>query len=516
MNAIKKFWRLTQINFTLMRHGLDDVVLSIPMFSSIRFVSWFNPWNWHTNKKRTRGVRVRTAFEELGPIFVKFGQALSTRRDLIPDDIADELAKLQDRVPPFSGAQARIILEKIFQKPLHTLFLEFDETPLASASIAQVHAGRLLDGTEVAIKILRPQVKKLIRRDLALMHTFANFSERYWQDAKRLKPKTLVMDFEKILLGELDLQQEAANATTLKRNAKHSNILYIPQVYWDYTRTEVMTLERIHGIPIAQIKTLKQKKVNLKKLAERGIEIFFTQAFNDCFFHADMHPGNIFVDATDPENPRYLLLDFGIVGTLNTFDRRYLAENLLAFFQRDYYSVAKLHVKSGWVPADTCIADFETAIRTVCEPLFDRPLKDISCAQILLRLFQTAQHFHMNLQPQLVLLQKTLLSVEGLGRQLYPELDLWQTVKPCLEKWLKQQTSARTAFKKLRDQLPGWMEKLPDLPDMMYEILYQLQNNKPTPVATIQPIPQPKHRIWYFVAGIIVGLTFIFIYTVLF
>ena len=445
MNLIKKTWRLIQINFILIRYGMDDVLLSMPVFAPIRFMSFLNPWNWRANQKQTRGIRVREAFEELGPIFVKFGQALSTRRDLLPDDIADELAKLQDRVPPFSGAKARRILERIFQQPLQLLFLEFDETPLASASVAQVHAARLRDGTEVAVKILRPKIKKMIRSDLALMHTFAGFAERYWRDGRRLKPKTLVMDFEKTLLGELDLQQEAANAATLKRHLQHSTVVYIPKVYWEYTRTEVMTLERIYGIPIAQIKTLQAKKVNLKKLAERGIETFFTQVFRDCFFHADMHPGNIFVDATDPENPRYLLLDFGIMGTLNTSDRRYLAENLMAFFKRDYYRVAELHVKSGWVPADTRIEDFETAIRTVCEPLFDRPLKDISCAQVLLRLFQTAQRFHMNLQPQLVLLQKTLLNVEGLGRQLYPELDFWETVKPCLEEWLKEQTSISTA-----------------------------------------------------------------------
>lgn len=506
MNLIKKGWRLIQINFILMRHGLDDVVLSMPSLAKARFIRFFNPWNWRSNNMQTRGIRVRKAFEQLGPIFVKFGQVLSTRRDLLPDDIVDELAKLQDSVPSFSGTQARYILEKIFQQPINTLFLEFDETPLASASIAQVHAARLPDGTAVVVKILRPQIKKMIQRDLALMHTFAGFAERYWRDGRRLKPKTLVRNFEKTLLGELDLQQEAANATTLKRHFQHSTILYIPKIYWDYTRTEVMTLERIDGIPIGQIETLAQKKVDLKKLAERGIELFFTQVFRDCFFHADMHPGNIFVDVTHPEDPRYILLDFGIMGTLNTSDRRYLAENLMAFFERDYYRVAQLHVQSGWVPASTSIEDFETAIRTVCEPLFDRPLKDISCAQILLRLFQTAQRFHMNLQPQLVLLQKTLLNIEGLGRQLYPELDFWETVKPCLKKWLKQQTSVRTTLSKLRHQLPYWIEKLPDLPEMMYEALYRLQTHPSTPTTSIQITPQPKHGIWHFIAGAMVGI----------
>ena len=495
-----------QINFILIRHGLDDVVLSIPLFSPIRFIRFLNPWNWYATRKQPRGVRIREAFEELGPIFVKFGQALSTRRDLLPDDVADELAKLQDRVPPFSGVKARSILEKIFQQPLNTLFIEFDETPLASASIAQVHAARLTDGTAVAIKILRPQIKKIIRRDLSLMHTAANFAERYWREGRNLKPKTLVLDFERTLLGELDLQQEAANATTLKRYAQHSNILYIPKIYWDYTRTEVMTLELIHGISISQMDTLKQKKVNLKKLAERGIEIFFTQVFRDCFFHADMHPGNIFVDATHPETPRYILLDFGIVGTLNISDRRYLAENLMAFFERDYYRVAELHIKSGWIPANTRVEDFETAIRTVCEPLFDRPLKDISCAQILLRLFQTAQRFHMHLQPQLVLLQKTLLSIEGLGRQLYPELDLWGTVKPHLETWLREQMSVRSAFVKLKHQFPYWVEKLPDLPEMIYDVLYRLQTEAPKPPPIIQPVQKRKSGGWYFAVGVVTGI----------
>ena len=509
MNPIKKTWRLIRINFILIRHGLDDIILSIPVFAPIRFMSWLNPWNWHINKKRPRGVRIREAFEELGPIFVKFGQALSTRRDLLPEDIADELAKLQDRVPPFPGYQARLTLEKIFQKPIDELFLEFDEIPLASASIAQVHAARLFDGTDVAVKILRPNVKKMIAADLALMHTFAALAERYWRNGRKLKPKILVKDFEKTLLGELDLQQEAASATTLRRHFTHSTILYIPQIYWDYTATEVMTMERIYGIPIGDMEMLREKKVNLKKLAERGVEIFFTQVFRDCFFHADMHPGNIFIDATFPENPRYLALDFGIMGTLSAFDRRYLAENLMAFFERDYHLVAELHVKSGWVPPDTRVEDFETAIRTVCEPLFDRPLKDISCAQILLRLFQTAQRFHMELQPQLVLLQKSLLNVEGLGRQLYPELDLWETAKPCLEKWLKKEMGVRSALHKLQRQLPYWVERLPDMPDMMYEILHQLSVQKKE--TTTAPTRETNDKLWYFVAGILGGFLVLYL-----
>lgn len=506
MNFIKKVWRLIQINFILIKYGLDGVVLSIPFFAPIRFLGYLNPWTWYVAKQQSRGVRVREAFEELGPIFVKFGQALSTRRDLIPEDIADELSKLQDQVPPFSGEQAREVLEQTFEKPLGEIFLEFDEVPLASASIAQVHAARLFDGKAVAVKILRPNIKKRILSDLGLMHTLANLAERYWQEGRRLRAKELVANFEKHLLDELDLQLEAANAAQLRRNFEHSKILYIPEVYWDYTRTEVMTLERIEGIPIAQIETLRKHHVNFKKLAERVVEIFFTQVFRDCFFHADMHPGNIFVDATFPEDPRYIVLDFGIMGTLSVLDRRYLAENLMAFFQRDYYWVAQLHIQSGWIPSSTRAEEFEMAIRAVCEPIFDRPIGDISCAQLLLRLFQTGERFNMEIQPQLVLLQKTLFSIEGLGRYLYPQLDLWRTARPCIEKWLKEQMSVRTALRRLRRRAPYWVEKLPDMPQMLYEALVRLQ---PAPTVSSLPVvasPSTPRRFMYFGVGFLLGI----------
>jgi ubiquinone biosynthesis protein len=506
IRTFKKFYRLAQINFILAKHGLDNVVLSIPMFAPIQFLAYFNPWNWYATKKRSRGVRIREAFEELGPIFVKFGQGLSSRRDLLPEDIADELAKLQDRVTPFPGAQARTMLEEIFQQPLENVFLEFEETPLASASIAQVHGARLFNGNAVVIKLLRPGIEKCICQDVALMQMLARLIERYCPRSRRFKPKTLVANFEKQLHYELDLQQEAANAAQLRRNFKHSTIFYVPEVYWNYTYTRAMTLERIEGIPIAQIETLKQNNVNLKKLAENIVEIFFTQVFRDCFFHADMHPGNIFVDASDPKNPRCLAVDFGIMGSLNASDRRYLAENLMAFFRRDYHLVAKLHLQSGWIPPQTSVEDFEMAIRSVCEPIFDRPLKDISFGQLLLRLFQTGQRFNMEVLPQLVLLQKTLISIEGLSRYLYPDLDLWETARPCVEKWLKEQMSLGTMLRKFKYQLPYWLEKLPDMPDMLYEILQRSPRNFVVPSAGASVV-QSTRRGLFFLLGFVVGIS---------
>lgn len=505
MNPIKQAYRLIQINFILLRYGLDDVVFSMPWFAPIRFLSKLNPWNWRIHPQSPRGERIRLAFEALGPIFIKLGQMLSTRRDLIPEDIADELAKLQDCVPPFSSQQARLALETALEKPFSTIFATFDDVPLASASVAQVHAATLLDGTPVAVKILRPNIEKIIQCDLALMRWLASLLERYWRDGRRLKPKTLVHNFAQTLLGELDLQQEAANATTLKRHFQDAKVVAIPCVYWDYTRSQVLTLTRMYGIPIGQMDQLRAQHVNLKKLAERVVEIFFTQVFRDCFFHADMHPGNILVDAHDPQNPRCLLLDFGIIGTLSRYDRRYLAENLLAFFDRDYRLVAELHVRSGWVPKNTSVEAFATAIRTVCEPLFDRPLKNISCAQILLRLFQTAERFQMELQPQLVLLQKTLFNVEGLGRQLYPELDLWQTAKPCLDAWLKQETSVLALARKLGRQLPYWLERLPDMPEMLYDIVVRCHEQDTCQPVSAAPPRKVIYPFAYFLVGMMVG-----------
>ncbi|MES2141844.1 MAG: ubiquinone biosynthesis regulatory protein kinase UbiB [Pseudomonadota bacterium] len=477
MKSINRFVRLIQISFTLFRYGLDELVLSLHLFRPLRFFIYFNPYRI-SNRKRSAGERIRLALEELGPIFVKFGQALSTRRDFIPEEIADELAKLQDRVPSFSGEQARAIIEAACGKPIAEIFAEFDTTPLASASVAQVHAARLMTGQSVVAKVLRPGINKRIIKDVDLLYAIADLATRYWKEAKRLRPREVVAEFEACLKDELDLLREAASASQLRRNFSHSDLLYIPEVYWQYTHPNVLVMERIYGISISDISALKKQGINLKKLAERGVEIFFTQVFRDCFFHADMHPGNIFVSPEKKDNPQYLGVDFGIMGSLSPDDQRYLAENLVAFFKRDYRRVAQLHVESGWVAPNTRINEFEAAVRTVCEPIFERPLKEISFGQLLLRLFQTARRFDMEVQPQLVLLQKTLFNIEGLGRQLYPDLDLWNTAKPFLEHWLKKQLGPRAFLRKVREYLPYWAEKLPEMPDLVYQTLLDLRREK--------------------------------------
>lgn len=475
MKTLTRLRRLLQINFICARYGLDEFILSLHLFRPLRFLMYLNPWYWGANRKRTQGERIRLALEALGPIFVKFGQTLSTRRDLLPPDIADELAKLQDKVPPFSSELAISIIEKACGQSIQTLFLEFDATPLASASIAQVHTAKLFNGKEVVVKVLRPNIHQQVARDVDLLYTLAGLARRFWAESKRLRPREVVKEFERFLTDELDLLREAANASQLRRNFANSHLLYIPEVYWSYTYTNVLVTERIYGIPISHVKTLQEQNFNMQLLAERGVEIFFTQVFRDCFFHADMHPGNIFVSPNNPQDPQYLGVDFGIIGTLSPTDQRYLAENLMAFFNRDYRRVAVLHVESGWVPENTRIDEFESAIRTVCEPIFERPLKEISFAQLLLRLFQTARRFRMEIQPQLVLLQKTLFNIEGLGRQLYPDLDLWSTAKPFLEKWLKQQMGPRALLRKIRERAPYWAERFPDFPDLFYQTLIELQ-----------------------------------------
>jgi ubiquinone biosynthesis protein len=471
MKPIKQLIRLVHINYILAKNGLDNVVVSLRLFAPMRFLVYLNPWNWRRKEHLTRGQALRKTLEELGPIFIKFGQALSTRPDILPPDIAVELNKLQDKVTPFASEKAIAILTEAYGQPVEAIFAEFDPQALASASMAQVHAAKLLTGEEVVIKILRPNMRKVIEQDLSILYTIASLVDRYWPDSKRLKPKEIVKEFEYTLLDELDLQREAANAAQLRRNFDKSPLLYIPEVYWDYGRSNVMVMERIHGIPISDISRLKEHGVNIKKLAERGVEIFFTQVFRDCFFHADMHPGNIFVSYEHPEDPQYICIDFGIIGTLNDMDKRYLAENLFAFFNRDYRRVAQLHVESGWVSRNTRVEEFESAIRTVCEPIFEKPLKDISFAQVVLRLFQVARRFQMEVQPQLVLLQKTLLAIEGLGRQLYPELDLWVTAKPFLKKWLKEQVGPRAVIEQLKQNLPFFAEQLPHLPRLFYEVI---------------------------------------------
>ncbi len=466
--------RLIYISWTLMRHGLDDLILATHLFRPLRFLRWFMWWRVLHNKEVGRGERIRRTLEDLGPIFVKFGQILSTRRDLLPDDIAEELARLQDSVPPFPGDEAVAIIEKAYRQPINEVFAEFDRTPLASASIAQVHCARLLDGTEVVVKVVRPNIEPVIRRDLGLLYILAGNLQRFWSEGRRLRPLEVVAEFEKTLLDELDLMREAASAAQIRRNFLGSKMLYVPEVHWQHCRKSVMVMERIGGIPIGNIAAIREAGIDLKALSARGVEIFFTQVFRHNFFHADMHPGNIFVS---PEG-QYLAVDFGIVGTLSHEDQRYLAENFLAFFHRDYQRVAELHVESGWVPHDTRVDEFEAAIRTVCEPIFERPLAEISFGQLLLRLFQTARRFNMEVQPQLVLLQKTLLNIEGLGRQLYPELDLWQTAKPFLERWMSEQVGPRAALKRLKENVPQWGEKLPEIPSLIHDVLHQAKHGK--------------------------------------
>ena len=461
--------RLLEIHRALVRHGLDDLVRATHLYRPFRFLFYLSPWTWFQRSSgATRGERLRLALEELGPIFVKFGQAVSTRRDLLPVDIADELAKLQDRVPPFDSAIAIRTIERAFGRPLAQIFPVFDETPLAAASIAQVHTATLESGEEVVVKILRPDMRAVIERDLEVLRAFASLADEYWEEARRLRPLELVNEYRKTILDELDLMREAGNAAQLKRNFAGSNLLYVPAVYWDYCRSDVMVMERIHGVIVSRMDELRARGTNFARLAENGVEIFFTQVFRHNFFHADMHPGNIFVQIDDPENPRYAAIDFGIVGTLQPRDQHYLAENFLAFFERDYARVAALHLESGWVPKTARIDELESAIRTVCEPIFNKPLKEISFAQVLLRLFEIARRFDMQVQPQLVLLQKTLLNIEGLGRELYPELDLWKTGQPILRQWMRERMSPRAVLKRVRTQLPDTVEALKQLPQLFH------------------------------------------------
>ena len=468
MRYLRLLFRILHINLVLFRHGLEEVLLAVPFFRPIRFILFLMPWHWFRKLETSHGARIRRALEDLGPIFVKFGQALSTRRDLLSEDIADELAKLQDQVPPFEGAVAQEIIEKAFKKPVSEVFKEFSVEPLASASIAQVHCATLHDGTEVVVKVLRPGVEKRVRRDLELMHSLASIAHRYWEDGRRLRPKDVIDEYEQVIMDELDLMREAANASQLRKNFANSTDLYVPEVYFELCHRNVMVQERIRGIPVNDMKALREHGVNLKKLSDRGSHIFFTQVFSHNFFHADMHPGNIFVSYENPEDPKYIGVDFGIMGTLALEDQRYLAENLLAFLNADYRRVAELHLESGWVPPDTRVDQFESAIRTVCEPIFQRPLSEISFGSLLLRLFQTARRFNMEVQPQLVLLQKTLLNIEGLGRTLDPDLDLWKTAKPFLDRWMSEQVGPRALISGLRKQLPRLAERLPEMPDLIY------------------------------------------------
>jgi ubiquinone biosynthesis protein len=463
--------RLLTIQRVLLRYGLDEIVTATHLFRPLRY---FSPGWWRRNShSESLGVRLRMALIELGPIFVKFGQSLSTRPDLLPKDVAMELAQLQDRVPPFPSEEAKAIIEGAYGESVTEVFASFDTEPLAAASIAQVHTAILKDGNSVIVKVLRPNVKKRIESDLAVLYAMAGLAERFWSEGRRLHPVEVVAEYEKTTLDELDLLREAANAAQLRRNFEGSTRLYVPEVYWDYCRKNVLVMERIHGVPIADMDTLQKHNTNLKRLADHGVYLFFTQVFRHNFFHADMHPGNIFVDITNPDYPRYIAVDFGIVGTLNTRDQYYLAENFLAFFNRDYYRVAKLHLDSGWVPPETRLDELESAFRTVCEPIFAKPLAEISFGQLLVRLFQTARRFNMEVQPQLILLQKTLLHIEGLGRHLYPQLDLWETGKPILEQWMRDRLSGANVLARLRQQLPDLNETLQDVPQLVQSLVQQ-------------------------------------------
>ncbi|SET41108.1 ubiquinone biosynthesis regulatory protein kinase UbiB [Thalassotalea agarivorans] len=473
------FARLFRIFSTFLQFGLDKLIPArfLPWYAKVFRMCFF--WIGNKHKDKTPAQRFRLAIESLGPVFIKFGQMLSTRRDLLPEDFANELALLQDQVEPFSGEQAEKIVRKAIGESLYNEhFAEFDTNPLASASIAQVHAASMtLDGEthQIVVKVLRPGIEKIIRADIKLMSVIASLVAKWLPDGKRLRPVEVVKEYERTIIDELDLMREGANAIQLKRNFSQGDasdkILYVPEVYSKFCHKNVLVMERIYGIGVGEVEKLKSLNVNMKVLADRGVEVFFTQVFRDSFFHADMHPGNVFVDVTNPDDPTWIAIDCGIVGTLNREDKRYLAENFVAFFNRDYRKVAELHVDSGWVPANTSVDEFEFAIRTVCEPIFNKPLAEISFGQVLVNLFNTARRFNMEVQPQLVLLQKTLLYIEGLGRQLYPQLDLWQTAKPYLESWVKEQMGVKAVFEKIKDNLPFWNEKLPEIPDLVYDYL---------------------------------------------
>ncbi|WLS78705.1 ubiquinone biosynthesis regulatory protein kinase UbiB [Erwinia pyri] len=466
--------RLYFIIRVFLSYGLDELIPKTRF--ALPLILWRKSLFWIPNKHKERllGERLRLALEQLGPVWIKFGQMMSTRRDLFPPQIADQLAMLQDRVAPFEGVLAKQQIELSLGCPVETLFDNFEIKPLASASIAQVHTATLKEnGREVVIKVIRPDILPVIRADMKLINRMARWVPRLLPDGRRLRPQEVVADYEKTLIDELNLLREAANAIQLRRNFDNSKMLYVPEIFSDYGSETMLVMERIYGIPISDVVALEQHGVNMKLLAERGVQVFFTQVFRDSFFHADMHPGNIFVSYEHPEDPQYIGIDCGIVGSLNKEDKRYLAENFIAFFNRDYRKVAELHVDSGWVPPDTNVEDFEFAIRTVCEPIFEKPLAEISFGHVLLNLFNTARRFNMEVQPQLVLLQKTLLYVEGVGRQLYPQLDLWKTAKPFLEEWIKDQIGIPAIVRALKEKAPFWAEKLPELPELFYDSLRQ-------------------------------------------
>ena len=466
-------FRIIFIIFIVLKFRLDEFfklrknsLLSILLF----------PLSLIKSKKDNRAIRLRLALESLGPIFIKFGQMLSTRKDLLPNDIAIELSKLQDKVPPFEFKKVKQTIENAYSKKISSVFKEFNEKPVASASVAQVHFAILHNGEKVAVKILRPNIESEVKKDIKLLHLIANILYKIWSDGKRLKPDEVVSEFERHTQSELNLLLEAGHCSHLGENFKDKKLLVVPSVFWDYCHEKVMVMERMDGIPISNIDAIKKNKINLSELAKNGVEIFFTQVFRDGFFHADMHPGNIQV----AKSGKYIAMDFGIMGTLNDQDKLYLAKNFAAFFKRDYREVARVHIESGWVPAETSIDEFENAIRSVCEPIFNKPLKDISFGKLLIRLFQTSKKFNMEIQPQLTMLQKTLLNVEGLGRELDPNLDLWVTARPFLENWLKEQIGPKNLINRIKKEFPNWVDIAPQLPTLLHAYLNNHNKNSYT------------------------------------
>ncbi|MGE5171712.1 MAG: ubiquinone biosynthesis regulatory protein kinase UbiB [Rudaea sp.] len=496
--------RLLRITIVAIRHGLDELAFGHPRLRPLRVAS-ASVLFWR-DLSAPRGVRLRRALEDLGPIFIKFGQMLSTRRDLLPPDIADELALLQDRVPPFPSERVVETIVRVFGRPLDQVFRAFELTPVASASVAQVHFAELPDGTPVAVKVLRPHIGEVIEHDLALMHTAATLVERLWREGKRLRPREVVAEFDKTIHDELDLTREAANCSQLRRNFRFSPLLRVPEIYWDWTAREIMVMERMAGIPIGRIVELVAAGIDRKRLARAGVEIFFTQVFRDGFFHADMHPGNIFVAVDAANHGKYIALDFGIMGTLSERDKSYLAQNFLAFFRRDYHRVATTHLESGWVPSNTRIDELESEIRVVCEPIFDRPLKEISLGKVLVQLFRASRRFNVEIQPQLVLLQKTLLNVEGLGRQLDPDLDLWVTAKPFLERWMEEQIGLKALQRRFFAEAASLVETLPELPRLLHRRLSEPAAASDAAVKALAQAQQSRNR-W--LAAITVLLTLV-------